>query len=102
VGPIDAPEFADSISTADRLKPLAEATGGSVHRVHASGDSAVRVPAITAISGNRAASGNDWIGLRETSDTQLKSVNRLPLFSGFLALSALLLVFGSMWYREGR
>jgi hypothetical protein len=32
----------------------------------------------------------------------LKSVNRLPLFSGFLALSALLLVFGSMWYREGR
>ena len=102
VGPIDAPEFADSISTVDRLNPLAEATGGSVHRVHASGDSAVRAPAITAISGNRAASGNDWIGLRETSDTQLKSVNRLPLFSGFLALSALLLVFGSMWYREGR
>ncbi|KAB2685408.1 MULTISPECIES: hypothetical protein [Brucella/Ochrobactrum group] len=45
---------------------------------------------------------NDWIGLRGTSDTQLKSVNRLPLFSGFPALSALLLVFGSMRYREGR
>ncbi len=102
VGPIDAPEFADSISTTDRLKPLAEAAGGSVHRVHASADSSVRVPTITAISGNRSASGNDWIGLRETSDTQLKSVNRLPLFSGFLALGLLLFVFGSMWYREGR
>ncbi len=102
MGPIDAPEFTDSISTTDRLKPLADATGGSVHRVHASTNSSVRVPTITAISGNRAASGNDWIGLRETADTQLKSVNRLPLFSGFLALGLLLFVFGSMWYREGR
>ncbi|WP_139976870.1 glutamine amidotransferase [Ochrobactrum sp. CGA5] len=102
VGPIDAPEFADSISTADRLKPLADATGGSVHRVRASAGSSIRVPTITAISGNRNASGNDWIGLRETADTQLKSVNRLPLFSGFLALGLLLFVFGGMWYREGR
>ena len=102
VGPIDAPEFADSISTADRLKPLADATGGSVHRVRASAGSSIRVPTITAISGNRNASGNDWIGLRETVDTQLKSVNRLPLFSGFLALGLLLFVFGGMWYREGR
>jgi hypothetical protein len=49
-----------------------------------------------------AASGNSWIGLRETGDTALKSVNRLPLFSGFLGLAAMLLVLGSMWYREGR
>ncbi|MBO1023367.1 hypothetical protein IPU75_01410 [Ochrobactrum sp. SD129] len=102
VGPVDAPEFADSISTADRLKPLADATGGSVHRVHESADSSVQVPAITAVAANRTAAGNDWIGLRETSDTQLKSVNRLPLFSGLFALAALLFVFGGMWYREGR
>ncbi len=102
VGPVDAAEFADSISTADRLKPLADATGGSVHRVHESADSSVQVPAITAVAANRTAAGNDWIGLRETSDTQLKSVNRLPLFSGLFALAALLFVFGGMWYREGR
>ncbi len=102
VGPVDAPEFADSISTMDRLKPLAAATGGAVYRLHASAQSSVHVPAITAIRGNRAASGNDWMGLRETADTQLKSVNRLPLFSGFLALGLLLFIFGSMWYREGR
>lgn len=102
VGPVDAPEFLDSISTPDRLKPLADATGGSVHRVHASANSAVQVPAITAVGAGRSASGNDWIGLRETTDTQLKSVNRLPLFSGLAALAALLFIFGSMWYREGR
>lgn len=102
VGPVDAPEFLDSISTPDHLKPLADATGGSVHRLHASANSSVQVPAITAVGAGRTTSGNDWIGLRETSDTQLKSVNRLPLFSGLAALAALLFIFGSMWYREGR
>ncbi|OYR22108.1 hypothetical protein [Brucella thiophenivorans] len=102
VGPVDAPEFSDSISTADKLSPLTDATGGSVHRLHASADSSVQVPAITAVGAERAASGSNWIGLRETSDTQLKSVNRLPLFSGLLAMAALLFTFGSMWYREGR
>lgn len=102
VGPVDAPEFADSISTTNRLKPLTDATGGSVHRVHESADSSVQVPAITAVSTGRTASGSNWIGLRETTDTQLKSVNRLPLFSGLFALAALLFIFGSMWYREGR
>ncbi|MBN9044882.1 MAG: hypothetical protein J0H18_04350 [Rhizobiales bacterium] len=102
VGPIDAPEFADSISTPDRLKPLADATGGSVRRLHSDAGGAVEVPAITAVGANRTASGSDWIGLRETADTQLKSVDRLPLFTGLLALALLLLLFGGMWYREGR
>ena len=102
VGPVDAPEFSDSISTIERLQPLADATGGSVHRVHDSAESSVHVPAITAVAAGRTASGSDWIGLRETSDTQLKSVNRLPLFSGLFALAALLFIFGGMWYREGR
>lgn len=102
VGPVDAPEFADSISTTERLQPLAQATGGSVKRLHADAESSVQVPAITAVSAGRATSGNDWIGLRETQDTALKSVHRLPLFSGLLALAALLMIFGGMWYREGR
>lgn len=102
VGPVDAPEFSDSISTNKRLQPLADTTGGSVHRVHDSAESSVQVPTITPVVSGRAASGSDWIGLRETSDTQLKSVNRLPLFSGLFALAALLFIFGGMWYREGR
>lgn len=102
LGPIDAPEFADSISTIDRLLPLAEATSGSVHRVHATPDSLVQLPSLVAIAANRPANGNDWIGLRETSDTQLKNINRVPLFSGLLALAALLFIFAAMWYREGR
>lgn len=102
VGPVNAPEFTDSISTTQRLEPLAGQTGGSVRRIHAGAESSVRIPALTAVSPNRPASGNDWIGLRETSDTQLTSVNRVPLFSGLLALATLLFIFGGMWHREGR
>ena len=37
-----------------------------------------------------------------TNDSVLRSVSRVPLFSGFLGLGALLLAIGSMWFREGR
>lgn len=95
VGPVNAPEFADPRSTTERLEPLAEATGGSVRRI---GDGAV--PGIVPVS--RGGAGRDWIGLRPTGDSILKSVNRVPLFSGFLGLGLLLLAFGATWYREGR
>ena len=36
VGPVNAPEFADVISTENRLKAPAEATGGSVRRLASS------------------------------------------------------------------
>ena len=48
------------------------------------------------------ASGSDWIGLRTTDDSVLRSVSRVPLFGGFFGLGLLLLALGSMWYREGR
>jgi hypothetical protein len=48
------------------------------------------------------AAGGDWIGLRNTQDSVLKSVSSVPLFGGFLGLGLLLLALGAMWYREGR
>jgi len=32
----------------------------------------------------------------------LKSVRRVPVFTGLLALGLMLFAFGAMWYREGR
>ena len=100
VGPINAPEFADTVSTTDIVRPVAEATGGSVRRI-AGADRRQR-----AVRGagaqRRDASGRDWIGLKTTNDSILKSVSRVPLFGGFFGLGLLLLALGSMWYREGR
>lgn len=106
VGPVNSPEFADVVSTPNKLKPATDATGGSVRRVASStlgglGDG-VSVPSIVPIRAGGDAAGSDWIGLRTTNDSVLKSVSRVPLFGGFLGLGLLLLAMGSMWYREGR
>jgi hypothetical protein len=103
VGPIDAPEFTDNVSTTAKLDPLARLTGGGTRRLRSTaGQSTIEVPNIVASRGMASASGDNWIGLRPTNETMLKSVTRLPLFSGFLGLGAMILVLGGMWYREGK
>lgn len=103
VGPVDAPEFADNVSTAAKLNPLTQETGGGARRLRATPDQAsIEIPNIVASRGMASASGDNWIGLRPTNETVLKSVDRLPLFSGFLGLAAMILVLGGMWYREGK
>ncbi|WP_011581516.1 MULTISPECIES: membrane protein [Chelativorans] len=102
VGPINAPEFADTVSTEEVLRPVAEESGGSVRRLTA-GVTGVNLPNIVPVRANATvAAGRDWVGLRTTNDSVLKSVSRVPLFAGFLGLALLLIALGSMWYREGR
>lgn len=98
VGPVNAPEFAETVSTTALLEPLAKETGGSVRRLETTGG----LPGIVPVRAGAPATARDWIGLRTTSESILKSVERIPLFAGFLGLGALLLALGSMWYREGR
>jgi hypothetical protein len=102
VGPVNAPEFTDVISTEEKLKPAAEATGGSVRRLAMASVNDVALPSIVPVRSSGEASGADWIGLRTTDDSVLKAASRVPLFGGFLGLGLLLLAMGSMWYREGR
>ncbi len=97
VGPVNAPEFGDMVSTEEKLAPVASATGGSVRRLAGGG-----LPNIVPVRRTGAASGNDWIGLRTTNDSVLKSIRRVPVFTGLLALGLMLFAFGAMWYREGR
>jgi hypothetical protein len=106
VGPVNAPEFADVVSTEEILRPAALRSGGNVQRL-ASSDaislgSAIHLPNVVPIRAGATSSGNDWIGLRTTNDSVLRSVSRVPLFAGFLGLGLLLFAIGAMWYREGR
>ncbi|MGB6117010.1 MAG: hypothetical protein WBF87_02205 [Mesorhizobium sp.] len=100
VGPVNAPEFADTVSTTEVLRPIAEKTGGSVRRIAENGT--VEAPGIVPVRAGANAEGRDWIGLRTTNESVLRSVNRVPLFAGFFGLGLLLLALGGMWYREGR
>ncbi len=100
VGPVNAPEFTDTVSTTEVLREVTEESGGSVRRL--AGLTGVNLPGIVPIRATGDASGRDWIGLKTTNDSILKSIRRVPLFAGFFGLGLLLLALGSMWYREGR
>ena len=102
VGPINAPEFQDTVSTTEKLQPAADQTGGSVRRLETTLTGGVGVPGVVPVRATGEAVGRDWIGLRTTNDSILKSVSRVPLFAGFFGLALLLMAMGSMWYREGR
>ena len=101
VGPVNPREYREAISTTEKLKPIAEATRGSVRRI-ADASGALDIPRIVPVSGRANADGRDWIGLKTTDETVLRGVDRTPLFGGFLGLAVLLLALSATWYREGR
>jgi hypothetical protein len=98
IGPANPTEFQDVISTTERLAPVAAATGGSSRRLAADGS----IPKISPVSGRAPASGRDWIGLRRSDATVLRSIDQLPLLGGLLGLALLVGAFATLWYREAR
>ncbi|GHC65507.1 hypothetical protein [Limoniibacter endophyticus] len=96
VGPVNAPEFADMISTTSILQPTVENTYGIATRIENA------VPDLIPIRNVANASTENRLALKPTGDTVLRSVRSIPLFAGFAGLGILLLAMGAMWYREGR
>ena len=100
LGDPNAPEMRETISTAERLAPVAEMSGGAVLSAYEA--EALNLPNILPVRAGAPTVGSGWIGLERTDETVLRGIDRLPLFSGFLGLGLLLLVLGGLWYREGR
>ena len=99
VGPPNPRELADVFSDTERLRPIAEATGGSVRRVSA--DGSVTVPRLQAVRGGRLA-GADWIGLRPSDSAVVRGVSVYPLALGLAALALLVGAVLAAWLVEGR
>ena len=99
-GPPNPREFRSVISTVDLLQPVAEATGGSVRRIAATGT--VTIPRLVDIRTGTRFGGNDYIGLKPNSASILKGISIYPLGLGFLGLGLLLLPLIGMWFAEGR
>jgi hypothetical protein len=96
-GPLNPVEFADVRTTADKLAPVAAATGGGVFWV-GGGD----IPDIRRVAPGRAAAGHGWMGFRENGDYAVTGFSEVPLFP---AIAALVLTLGTLlaaWRREGR
>ena len=110
VGPANPREFADAISTPDKLAPLVEATHGRIARM-TDGSGALDLPRIVPVHATVTPSGSDWIGVHTTEASVLTGITRVPLFTGFISLFGIAGLFGLLallglpfatWIREGR
>lgn len=101
LGPANPREFQEIASTTERLRPIAEATGGSVRRI-AEEDGGISVPRLLQVRAGARAAGSDWIGLREAEASVVRGLNMFPVFAGLIGLFLLLASVTAAWAREGR
>jgi hypothetical protein len=99
VGPTNPRELADVFSDPERLRPVADASGGSVRRVADSGG--LQVPRLQSVRSGRLA-GADWIGFRPSDSANILGVEVYPLALGLWALAGLAAAVLAMWLVEGR
>jgi hypothetical protein len=104
----DPREMSEVTATEDKLKPLVEATGGGVFWTRSqglfagAGSASVDVPRITMMSSAKVLAGSGWMGLKDREAYVTRGVKLTPMFTGFIALSALLALIALAWWREGR
>ena len=100
VGLVNGQEFADVLSTPDRLAGLAQATGGSIRRLAAQEGDAIHLPQILRMRASSSYAGADYIGLKRNDLSRLTSLTGTPLglgFPGLLGLGGFVLL---LWLRE--
>ncbi len=102
VGPQNPREFREVASTGEKLRPLVEATGGTVRRLAPGGGEAIVLPRLVEMRGSSLYGGADWIGVKHGAATALKGVRTTPLALGLSALCALLGAAILVWTLEGR
>ncbi len=100
VGPANPRELVDVFSDTERLRALAEGTGGSVRRL-ADAAGATVVPRL-ALARSGRLTGSDWIGLRPSDSAVVRGVSVYPLGLGLAALAVLIGAMVAAWLAEGR
>jgi hypothetical protein len=102
VGPANPRELADVFSDTERLRSIAEATGGSVRRIAGDAGDDVTVPRIQAVRSGTRFAGADWIGVRPSDSAIVRGVSVFPLAIGLLGLALLIGATLAAWIAEGR
>jgi hypothetical protein len=101
------PREMNDVTASDKLmQPLVSQTGGGVFwtgsKATAADPAAVDVPRISMLSTAKVFSGSGWMALKDREAYLTRGVKIFPLFTGLLALAALLGFLTLAWWREGR
>ena len=102
VGPENPREYQEVVSTMEHLRPLAEATGGTVRRVGNGKDDNIVLPRFAAMRESPLYGGSDYVGIKRTGASVVIGVGVAPLAIGFIGLIALLAGIVGPWLWEGR
>jgi len=104
----DAREMSEVTATDEKLKPLVEQTGGGVFWTRSGGllssmnAASVDVPRVSMLANARVLAGSSWLGLKDREAFVTRGVKLTPMFTGILALAALLFMLTVTWWREGK
>ena len=101
-GAADSKEFQDVISDTERLRPIADATGGSVRRIATNATGGIHLPSVVSVTRSSPASGVDFIGLRGSDSYVVTGLSIWPLFLGFAGLFLLGPLLALGWLFEAR
>jgi hypothetical protein len=99
VGPDNPLEMQDVVSTPEKLRPIAEATGGTVRRLAAAGGD-VAIPRVVGLNPGASYGGGDYIGIKRTGSSELIGARSTSLASGFFGLAFLLGAVVAAWLAE--
>ncbi|MCW2282549.1 hypothetical protein M2323_000310 [Rhodoblastus acidophilus] len=102
VGPENPLEYRELVSTTEKLRPLAEATGGSSRRIGQAGTDAVKLPRLVALSDSPSYAGADFVAIRRTGASVARGLSLTPLAVGLAGLLVLLGLVVIAWAWEGR
>ncbi|WP_395666727.1 hypothetical protein [Methylocella sp.] len=102
VGPENPREFQELVSTLDRLRPVAEASGGSVRRIGQGASGDIVLPRLAAMRESPVYAGADYAAIRRNGASEVRGAGATPLALGFLGLAFLLAGVVAPWLQEGR
>ena len=102
VGPENPREFQEVVSTTEKLRPLAEATGGTVRRIADGDTGAIAMPRLLEMRDSPIYGGSDFVAVKKTGASEVKGIGFVPLAIGFLGLLVLLGSVILTWLYEGR
>ncbi|MDH7794202.1 MULTISPECIES: hypothetical protein [unclassified Beijerinckia] len=104
VGAENPVEFREVVSTMDKLRPLVEATGGTIRRISAGSGDAISLPRFTSMRDSPLYGGSDYVAIRRTGASVVTGIGVAPLAIGFLGLLALLgsVLIGWLWESRRR
>jgi len=96
VGTLNAPELADLRATPERLRPLVEASGGTIHWL------ADGLPTVRRTEPGRSTAGRGWVGLTRNGASVVTGIDQVGLLPWWLTLTLVLGALAGAWWREGR